>query len=158
MKYAESAMPPENLQFPALAVIEPIESIQLATYLDGSNGTNRASGNRPQIAANTDVDAIKAWIARFIGTKTTFDNYRKEAERLLLWSSVAMQKPISSLTHEDLLVFQRFLADPRPASLWIMPRGRKFARSHPDWGSKPKPSKFPVDLNSMHYLGWRTHS
>ena len=126
-------MPPENLQFPALAVIEPIESIKLSTYLDGSNGTNRASGNRPQIAANTDVDAIKAWIARFIGTKTTFDNYRKEAERLLLWSTVAMQKPISSLTHEDLLIFQRFLADPRPASLWIMPRGRKFARSHPDW-------------------------
>jgi site-specific recombinase XerD len=126
-------MPSENPHFPALAVIEPIESIQLAAELDGSNGTNRASGNRPQIAANTDVDAIKAWLARFIDTKTTFDNYRKEAERLLLWSTVAMQKPISSLTHEDLLVFQRFLADPRPASLWIMPRGRKVARAHPDW-------------------------
>lgn len=118
--------------FPLL-VLDPIESIQHAPDLDGRNGTNRATGNRPQVAANTDVDAIKAWLARFLDTKTTFDNYRKEAERLLLWSTVAMQKPISSLTHEDLLVYQRFLADPQPASRWIMPRGRKVARSHPDW-------------------------
>lgn len=116
-----------------LPVLAPIENVVLPIHIDGSNGTNRASGNRPQIAANNDVDAIKAWLARFLDTKTTFDNYRKEAERLLLWSTVAMQKPISSLTHEDLLVYQHFLADPQPASRWIMPRGRKVARSHPDW-------------------------
>ena len=114
-------------------IVEPLESIRLAPDLDGRHGTNRASGNRPQVAANTDIDAIKAWLARFIDTKTTFDNYRKEAERLLLWSTVAMHKPISSLTHEDLLVYQRFLADSQPASVWVMPRGRKVARSHPDW-------------------------
>jgi integrase/recombinase XerD len=116
-----------------LIVIEPIESMPLTPERDGRHGSNRASGNRPQIAANTDVDAIKAWLARFIDTQTTFDNYRKEAERLLLWSTVAMQKPISSLTHEDLLVYQHFLADPQPVSRWVMPRGRKVARSHPDW-------------------------
>jgi len=126
-------MPSENQHSSPLLVIEPIESVQLSTDLDGRNGSNRAFGNRPQVAADTDVDAIKAWLARFIDTKTTFDNYRKEAERLLLWSTMSMQKPISSLTHEDLLVYQRFLADPQPAARWVMPRGRKFARSHPDW-------------------------
>ena len=34
-------------------------------------------------------------VIRFVDTKTTFDNYRKEAERLLLWSVVQMGKPLS---------------------------------------------------------------
>lgn len=72
-------------------------------------------------------------LARFSDTPTTFDNYRKEAERLLLWSTMAMGKPVSSLTHEDLLAYQLFLADPQPMHRWVMPRGRKVACSHPDW-------------------------
>ena len=57
----------------------PIEVIRLPSDLDGRDGTNRAAGARAQIAADNDVDAIKAWLARFVDTKTTFDNYRKEA-------------------------------------------------------------------------------
>ena len=101
--------------------------------LDGRSGINRAIGNRPQIAAETDIEAIKVWLARFVDTPTTFSNYRKEAERLMLCSTLALDKPISSLTHEDLLVYQHFLADPQPAEQWVMPRGRKVARAHPDW-------------------------
>ena len=41
-----------------------------------SLGTNRALGTRSQITAQNDVDAIKAWLARFIDTKATFDTYR----------------------------------------------------------------------------------
>ncbi|HYD62195.1 MAG TPA: tyrosine-type recombinase/integrase [Noviherbaspirillum sp.] len=114
-------------------LLAPIESVVIPADFDGRNGTNRATGNRPQISAQNDIDAIKAWLARFADTKTTFDNYRKEAERLLLWSTVQLQKPISSLTHEDLLAYQHFLADPQPAARWIMRDGRKFGRSHPDW-------------------------
>lgn len=77
-------MPSEKPDFRSLAIIEPLENIHVATDLDGRLGTNRAQGNRPQIAATTDIDAIKAWLARFADTPTTFDNYRKEAERLLL--------------------------------------------------------------------------
>lgn len=117
----------------SLAIIEPLEKVQVTVDLDGRHGTNRAAGNRPQIAATTEIDAIKAWLARFADTPTTFDNYRKEAERLLLWSTMAMGKPVSSLTHEDLLAYQYFLADPQPTHLWVMPRRRKVARSHPDW-------------------------
>jgi len=113
--------------------ITPIESVQLPSSIDGRDGTNRARANHSQIAANNDVDAIKAWLARFIDTKTTFDNYRKEAERLLLWSTIQQGKPLSSLNHEDFLVFKHFLTDPQPAVYWIMRDGRKFARNHPDW-------------------------
>lgn len=101
--------------------------------LDGRQGANRARDNRPQIAADTDIDAVTAWLARFAGTRTTFDNYRKEAERLLLWSTVQLGKPLSSLTHEDFLTYQHFLADPQPAVRWITPQGRRLARPHPDW-------------------------
>src|SRR3546814_4638341 len=87
-------------------------------------------GNRPQIAATTDIEAITAWLARFVDSPNTFGNYRKEAERLLLWSTLAVQKPISSLTHEDLLAYQHFLSDPQPEAQWIMRAGRKVGRTH----------------------------
>ncbi|MDY7537907.1 site-specific integrase [Undibacterium sp. RTI2.1] len=111
----------------------PLENVTLSTDLDGSHGANRASGNRPQIAATNDIDAIKAWLTRFHDTKTTFDNYRKEAERLLLWSTIQLGKALSSLTHEDLLMYQVFLENPQPAIRWVMRDGRKFARAHPEW-------------------------
>jgi integrase len=117
--------------------------------LDGSNGANRASGNRPQIAANNDVDAIKAWLARFHDTKTTFDSYRKEAERLLLWSTIQMGKPLSSLTHEDLLLYKLFLADPQPVSRWVMRDGRKFARADAEW----RPFAGPLSASSQRQAG-----
>lgn len=97
------------------------------------------------IAARSDLQAIAAWLARFAETQTTFDNYRKEAERLLLWSTVELRKPLSPLTHEDLLGYQRFLADPQPAGRWVFPKGRKPSRADAAWrplltiAGKPKP-------------------
>jgi integrase/recombinase XerD len=120
---------PTLTKLPALSTIE---SAQLSSALDGNAGLNRAVGNRPLISANTDIQAIMAWLARFADTKTTFDNYRKEAERLLLWSTIELAKPISSLTHEDFLVYQRFLADPQPAARWVK-SGRKVGRQDPNW-------------------------
>ncbi|MFC6520606.1 tyrosine-type recombinase/integrase [Undibacterium arcticum] len=52
---------------------------------------------------------------------------------MLLWSTIQLGKPLSSLTHEDLLLYQRFLSDPQPASRWVMRDGRKFAHAHPEW-------------------------
>jgi integrase/recombinase XerD len=101
--------PQSNSHLDTLAVLAPLDRILIPIQIDGSQGDNRARGNRPQITANNDVDAVKAWLARFFDTKTTFDNYRKEAERLLLWSTIQLGKPLSSLTHEDWLVYQRFI-------------------------------------------------
>lgn len=109
-----------------------ISSVDIPSELDGSSGTNRAHVTHPQITANTDAEAIMAWLARFIDTKTTFDNYRKEAERLLLWSGLELGKPLSSLSHEDFMVYQRFIADPQPSERWVMKK-RKVARGNPDW-------------------------
>jgi integrase/recombinase XerD len=127
---------------PALTTLE---NVLLLTDMDGSHGSNRAMGNRPQIKAANDVDAIKAWLARFWDTKTTFDNYRKEAERLLLWSTMQLGKPLSSVTHEDWLSYQIFLANPQPASRWVMRNKRKFPRNHPEW----RPFSGPLSLGSQ---------
>ncbi|GJH22787.1 hypothetical protein CBA19CS22_39615 [Caballeronia novacaledonica] len=44
-----------------------------------------------------------------------------------------LNKPLSSLTHEDCLRYQRFLADPQPAATWVAGGGRKHARSDARW-------------------------
>src|SRR3546814_402764 len=122
----------DNLQLADTFSIIPINILQLPSSLDGSIGSNRASNNHPQIASQIDINALKAWLARFSDTMTTFESYRKEAERLLLWAVTELAKPISSLTHEDLLIYQHFLSNPQPAPRWIMAK-RKVSRSDPAW-------------------------
>jgi integrase/recombinase XerD len=53
-------------------------------------------------------------------------------------------KPLSSLTHEDLLAYERFLADPQPASRWICLSRRKIARGQRDW----RPFSGPLSSSS----------
>ena len=137
----------------ALIAPRPLDALELPDTLDGRTGVNRASGRR-QIAADNDLEAVRAWLARVAGTKTTFENYRKEAERLLLWSIVQLGKPLSSLTHEDLLVYQRFLADPQPRARWVSGgengSGRKFAREDPRW----RPFHGPLAASSQRQAVW----
>ena len=116
---------------PESTAIAPLEAVLLPAHLDGRNGANRETG-RAQISAQTDIDAVKAWLASFLDTRTTFDSYRKEAERLLLWATLERGKALSSLTHEDLLVYKSFLARPEPASRWIAERA-KWPRTDPRW-------------------------
>jgi site-specific recombinase XerD len=111
----------------------PLEALAIPAALDGHAGTNRASDGHAQIAAANDLEAIRAWLARFADKETTFGNYRKEAERLLLWSLVEVGKPLSSLTHEDCLRYQQFLTDPQPAAIWVAGGGRKHPRGDARW-------------------------
>lgn len=128
-----------------ISAIAPIELLRLPAELDGHAGLNRATGGRPQIAAQNDVEALRAWLARFADTRTTLNSYRKESERLLLWAVTELGKPLSSLSHEDFLVYQRFLADPQPAARWIMAAGRKWSRFEPAW----RPFAGPLSLASQ---------
>ncbi|OXH83169.1 integrase, partial [Burkholderia multivorans] len=123
-----SPVPPDRALRPL-----PIDTLTVPPALDGRTGTNRATGARAQIAATNDLDAVRAWLARFADTPTTFQNYRKEAERLLLWSVIACGKPLSSLTHEDLVVYRQFLLAPAPADVWCANGGRKHPRGDPRW-------------------------
>ncbi|MGF6648547.1 tyrosine-type recombinase/integrase [Paraburkholderia sp. GAS82] len=124
---------PESAVLTLAIVPAPLDTLIIPAALDGRDGTNRTTGRQAQIAATNDLEALRAWLARFADTKTTFENYRKEAERLLLWSIVQLGKPLSSLTHEDLLAYQHFLADPHPPAIWVAGGGRKHPRSDARW-------------------------
>ncbi|CAB3796808.1 tyrosine-type recombinase/integrase [Pararobbsia alpina] len=91
---------------------DPVLSIALPAAVDGRDGTNRARGVRLQIAASCDVEAVRVWLAEYAGSPHTLRSYRKEAVRLLLWATQTLGKPLSSLTREDFLVYERFLAAP----------------------------------------------
>ncbi len=114
---------------PALA----LDRLTIPHELCGASGVNRARGAVAQISATDDLAAIAAWLARYTDVPGTLATYRKEAERLLLWAVLQYGKPLSSLTHEDLLVYQRFLADPQPAWRWVMTARKKPGRASPDW-------------------------
>lgn len=129
----------EDLQeISVLSAIRPIGNLSVPQHLDGRDGENRVTGKRAQIAAKNDIEALTAWLARYENKSTTFNNYRKEAERLLYWSTIQLGKPLSSLTHEDFLVYKQFLRNPQPADLWVLRPGKdgpgkKVGREHPDW-------------------------
>ncbi|TDN70022.1 site-specific recombinase XerD [Paraburkholderia sp. BL10I2N1] len=101
-----------NLPAAAPESPEPIFSLVLPAALDGHNGINRARGGHRQIAADSDVEAVRLWLAEYAGSPHTLRSYRKEAVRLLLWATQALGKPLSSLTREDFLLYERFLAAP----------------------------------------------
>ncbi|MEQ7993517.1 tyrosine-type recombinase/integrase [Xanthomonas hortorum] len=93
------------------------ESLALAPALDGRLGSNRGRGGVCQLGADTDIDAVRCWLAEYAGSPHTLRAYRKEAERLLVWTTRALGKPLSSLAREDLLAYEAFLA--RPGNDWI---------------------------------------
>lgn len=128
-------MEPTPLPQPAFTALPatPIERLALPAALSGAAGSNRARGGTPQISAADDLAAVTAWLARYTDTPATLQTYRREVERLLLWAVMQEGKPLSSLTHEDLLLYERFLTNPQPAWRWVMASRKKLARGAPDW-------------------------
>ena len=113
----------------------------LPETLDGSQGDNRLPQAHCQIQAENDWQAIQCWLAEFEDSPQTYRNYRKEAERLLLWSVKLRHKPISALLREDFQAYQAFLLDPQPASYWCGPRAPRYS---PAW----RPFKGPLAESS----------
>lgn len=87
--------------------------LALPPHLDGQHGTNRAPAHAArQLAADTDLEAVAAWLAEYRDSPHTFRSYHKEAQRLLLWATGIRGKPLSSLTREDCLAYEAFLVHP----------------------------------------------
>jgi len=111
--------------------LAPVGELVVIDALSGRYGTNRSRSGHRQLDADTDQQAMLAWLARYVDSPNTLTNCRREGERLLLWALMERNKPLSSLTHEDFLVYRRFLADPQPAERWVMAPGRKAGRRDP---------------------------
>jgi integrase/recombinase XerC len=93
-------------------VPESLLPLFLPAPLDGRNGLNRARDTNRQIDAETDIEAIRFWLAEYTLSPHTLRNYRKEAIRLIVWSTRALGKPLSSLTREDFRLYEQFLIAP----------------------------------------------
>lgn len=110
---------------------QPLERLLVPTDLDGRNGSNRAgAGTVRQLAADDDLQAIQTWLSEFQDSPQTLRHYRKEAERLLLWALLERGKPLSSLTRDDCVLYEKFLANPQPQARWCGPRAPRFS---PAW-------------------------
>ena len=121
-----------------------LDQLALPARLDGSLGRNRAT-SPGQLAATDDRSAVLAWLARYTDSPATLASYRKEAERLMLWCGLQHGVALSDLTHEDLLIYQQFLADPQPAERWVMAPGQKPSRTSPLW----RPFAGPLGASSQ---------
>jgi len=96
--------------------------------LNGHTGSNRTHPETTQqLAANNDLEAVQVWLAEFHDSPQTLRTYRKEAERLLLWAILERGKPLSSLTREDCILYERFLADPQPSDRWCGVKSSRFS-------------------------------
>ena len=120
----------------------PIERVQLTPELNGVNGINRNLDSGLLIDADNDLEAIQSWLADFEDSPATYRNYRKEIERLLMWSLIVKNKPFSSLVKDDIKEYEAFLRCPAPRELWCGPRK---PRNHAEW----KPFEGPLGESSV---------
>ncbi len=127
-----------------MSEIVTLERLQLPQHLNGSTGSNRAKG-RNTFDAVDDLAAVRVWLDRFTQSETTFAGYRREAERLLLWCVEQQHVALSALEWDDFLAYQKFLANPQPARIWVMPKGQKPIRSSPAW----RPFAGPLSAQSI---------
>ena len=120
---------------PAATALVPYEKFVPPVHLDGSAGFFRAPRGQCLLMAANDHEAIGAWLHAKRGVKdeaalsATQRAYRREAERLLLWSILERGQALSSVSPEDAAAYCSFLAEP-PAS-WCGPRHRQ--RWSPLW-------------------------
>jgi len=105
--------------------------------------------------ADNDYSAICEWLEKkFKNRKNSFEQYKIQSERLLLWAIIEKQKPISSFNTDDFIEYFNFLDS--PAEQWCMERGRGgIKRYDKDW--RPftgplSPSSKATAINSINTM------
>ncbi|NML15681.1 phage integrase family protein [Azohydromonas caseinilytica] len=124
--------------------IVPLERLAVPPELDGRHGTFRLP--TPNVlGAQTDLQAIEAWLRRYAMSPRTHASYAREAERFYLWCLCVRRKPLSSVTEEDLHAYRGFIA--HPPGDWLQPRQE--SRSSEHW----RPFRGPLSaLSQRHAL------
>lgn len=105
--HLEQLLPP--LPRPPLAVAADAHSALPALPAHLPPGANRAPPSAAGLEADTDAQAVQAWIRAKAGSEATRRAYEKEARRLLLWAAVERGKALSGLVAEDCLAYLAFL-------------------------------------------------
>lgn len=124
-----------------IMLLEELSHLQLSESINGAKGHNREWHKTCLIPANIDIQAIECWLSEYQKSEATQRNYRKEAERLLLWAMIERKKALSSLSAEDLLFYSQFIENPQPYEKWC---GPKLARRGQRWTSDWRPFAGPL--------------
>ncbi|GAB5101189.1 phage integrase family protein [Caballeronia sp. HLA56] len=100
---------------PAVPRLAPFEQLAVPAELSGGDGLHRGinrAGSFAFIRAEHDLAAVHAYLHRYRDRPVTLRAYTRELERLILWSVVVQQKPLSSLLVEDCEAYKDFLKAP----------------------------------------------
>jgi integrase len=143
-----------------LPTLDNLPFIVSQDALNGQKGTNRCYEKKALIPADNDFQAIQCWLNEYRHKKTTYQSYRKEAERLLLWCLFNAKKPLSSLDREDFEQYFSFLDNPQPAHIWCKKKGGYgIKRGEKGWkpfqgGLSPSAKITAISIlkSLMHYL------
>lgn len=105
-------------------------------------GTSRLKWLRgpSELRASSDVEAMKAWLSRYLDSPSTLSNYRTEVERFYLWIR-GCGLALSDVTFEDLISFREFLR--KPPATWVNATSRP--RRDPAW----RPLRGPLSERSI---------
>ncbi|MYM92782.1 phage integrase family protein [Duganella vulcania] len=112
---------------PAAPRLAPLGSFVLPAGLDGHDGINRGR-EFCFIGAKDDLEAFDCYLSKYHHQPHTLRAYRREVERLVLWSAFVAGKPVSSLLVDDCEAYMRFVENPSEEF-----RGTKAPRSSKLW-------------------------
>lgn len=97
--------------------------------LNGVNGIYRVENRKQKsIPADTDYEAIQAFLSEYQDSPQTLRGYTKECERLLLWAILYLNKPMSSMSRDDFGEYIKFMGNPDP--IWC---GKKISKKSEHW-------------------------
>ena len=126
-----------------------------AQALSGATGLNRARADQSALGAGNDLEAIALWLKARAANVNTLAQYKKEAERFLLWCTLERGKALSSITAEDAALYPTWLEElgrkePQdwaqrwklPQSAWIGPRNA------PRLSAQWRPYNGPLSVSS----------
>jgi len=125
-----------------LEQIAPLERVLIPLELNGERGSNRAS-EPCRIDAHQDLEAIHSWLSLKADNAKTYQAYKKELERLLLWAVLERGKALSSLNTDDCKAYLRFLKNLTTADQhWVTvePANKRYGKWKPFYYRAPKPA------------------
>jgi integrase len=91
------------------------------------------SGLLSQPGVGVEIAHVSHFLEGFRDSVQTFKSYRKEVDRVVLWSLFQCRKPLSQLTRDDAEAYAEFLHHPAPKALWVQDKGTRLHRLDPEW-------------------------
>ncbi len=135
--------------------IVPLEQLGIPQALQGRSGGFRAMGPNAY-GAECDQQAWDAWLRPYEGQPRTWETYRREIERFVLWAVLERSRALSAMTTADCLAYRDFLT--RPPARWVSggvrPRSAASWRPFRSGGLDPVSVRHGLGVVRNLYAAW----